>query len=282
MSLVDDITAAFGCEPKKLLPLSKGQVGDLYSVRMPDGKQYVAKTDDSESGTLHIEGFMLEYLAKHSSLPVPEVKFASPHLLLMQFMRGSTGCPPLCEAEVGRMLAVLHSVTAPQYGFERDTVIGGLQQPNPWCDSWLSFFAEHRLLSMGRRIFDMGRIGKRRMMQIERMAGSLNRWLEEPDKPSLLHGDMWSGNVLSSASRITGVLDPALYYGHSEAEVAFVTLFRTFGDRFFRAYEASRPLDDDFRDVRRHIYNVYPLMVHVHLVGGTYAEDLRGVLDRFV
>ena len=109
----------------------------------------------------------------------------------------------------------------------------------------------------------------------------LDRWLVEPARPSLIHGDMWGGNVLARGGRIAGFVDPAIYYADPEIELAFSTLFSTFSDAFFERYGALRPLRPGFFEQRRDLYNLYPLLVHSRLFGGPYPDAVARTLDRF-
>lgn len=262
--------------------LSAGCLGPVFVV-WAEGCKLVAKIDESAAGALEVEAEMLRYLGQHSRMTVPDVVHVSPRVLVMTHIEGQTGCSGSAEPEAAVELARLHSIKSPRFGFEFDTRIGGLVQPNAWSDSWIEFFAEHRLVHMAKLAFDTGRIRRRHVLAVERIARSLGQWIGEPGQASLLHGDLWSGNILSSAGQVVGFLDPAIYFGHPEAEIAFVTLFSTFGDSFFRAYEAMtvRKLDHGFWNERRNIYNVYPLLVHVCLVGGSYVADLNEMLDRY-
>ncbi len=263
----------------RLTGMSGGCVGEVYLVDTPDGERLVAKVDDAAGGALDVEGYMLQYLGEHSGLPVPAVRHAEPSLLVMEWLPGSTGGRG-AEEHAAELLADLHGVSEEKCGLNRDTLIGGLHQPNPRTESWVSFFGEHRLLEMGRQALDAGRMGDSTMRRLEEVVGKLGRWLDEPEAPSLLHGDIWSGNVLSEGKRITGFLDPAVYYGHPEVELAFITLFSTFGERFFAAYGERRPIAPGFMEERRDLYNLYPLLVHVRLFGGGYLGQVQGILKR--
>jgi fructosamine-3-kinase len=264
-----------------ILPLSGGCIGQVYRVRLEDGRRLVAKADDSHNPRLDIEGDMLRYLAQRSQLPVPTVWYSSPQLLLMDFLAGDSHFPPGAQQHAAELLAALHSVTAAQYGLEQDTLIGGLHQPNPATDSWLDFFRRHRLLYMGRVAVESGRLPADVWHRVQRFADTIDRWLLEPERPSLLHGDVWTTNVLAQGSQITGFLDPAIYYGHPEIELAFTTLFGTFGRPFFDHYQTLRPLTAGFFEERRDIYNLYPLLVHVRLFGGSYVGSVERILTRF-
>lgn len=125
-----------------------------------------------------------------------------------------------------------------------------------------------------------GRFGKDTLRRIESFSEKLDDLLEEPDHPSLLHGDVWTSNVLASGTHITGFIDPAVYYGHPEIELAFITLFSTFGKSFFDRYNELHRIRDGFFETRRDVYNVYPLLVHVRLFGGSYLGGVERVLAR--
>ncbi len=266
--------------PHSITPLSGGCVGEVYRVTLPDGRRFVAKVDDSARATLEREGWMLRYLAEHSQLPTPKVVYSAPDLLVMSFVPGG-GLDPSAEPHAAELLASLHRTTAPAYGLEADTLIGGLHQPNPWTASWIDFFREHRLRFMARTAHDAGHLPARDLARIEKLAGRLARWLDEPPAPALIHGDVWSGNVLAQNGRITGFLDPAIYYADPEMELAFITLFHTFGDTFFRRYDALHGIRPGFWEARRDLYNLYPLLVHVRLFGHGYVASVQRTLTRF-
>ena len=166
-------------------------------------------------------------------------------------------------------------MSAQSFGHECDTLIGPLPQPNPQGASWLDFFRDQRLLYMARVALDAGRLPPAAMARIETLAGRLGEWIEEPARASLIHGDLWGGNVLVRGGRIAGFVDPAIYYADPEIELAFTTLFSTFGEPFFERYSEIRPIRPGFFEARRDLYNLYPLLVHVRLFGGGYLESLE-------
>jgi fructosamine-3-kinase len=265
-----------GLAPLRLEPLSGG-LGAVYRAVLADGRSVVAKT----GSRLDTEAFMLRYLAEHSTLPVPQPLYASETLLVMSYIEADGSVTPPAETHSAELLAALHGVTSAQFGFECDTVIGSLLQPNPLTEQWLPFFRKHRLLYMANEAANAGRLPTTMLARVEKLAGSLERWLSEPPAPSLLHGDIWSGNVLARAGRIVGLIDPAIYYGHAEIELAFITLFNTFGDRFFRRYHELRPIDAGFFEERCDLYNLYPLLVHVRIFGGGYVHRVESTLRRY-
>jgi fructosamine-3-kinase len=224
---------------------------------------------------------MLRYLKTRSGLPVPAVMYSSDTLLLMEFVGGDSRFAPSAELHAAELLSSLHSVRGDQFGFERDTLIGGLHQPNPRYNSWIEFFRDQRLFYMAGEAVRVGRLPGHFLPRLEDFATHLTDWLAEPDYPSLIHGDVWTTNVLASKDRITAFLDPAISYAHPEMELAFITLFNTFSMTFFQRYHEIRPIAPGFFETRRDIYNLYPLLVHVRLFGGGYVASVDSILRRF-
>ncbi len=274
------ITQVTGSAPVRFQPMGGGCIGDVSRVTLEDGPAIVAKSGDQGSG-LDLEGFMLTYLRDKGGLAVPDVLFASDGLLLMSLLETEGGITDSVEIDAADKLAALHGVAAETFGFELDTVIGGLHQPNTQSERWVEFFRDQRLLYMARQALDAGRMKAGLMARLEKLAGRLSDWLAEPPSPSLIHGDMWTGNVLANRGRIAGFVDPAIYYADAEIELAFSTMFGTFGDAFFGRYGELRPLRPGFFEERRDLYNLYPLLVHVRLFGGSYVGSVERTLGKF-
>jgi fructosamine-3-kinase len=199
----------------------------------------------------------------------------------MEYIAAAGTMTAAAEADAAERLAALHALTAPTYGFAYDTVIGGLPQPNGPSTSWLDFFRDRRLLHMGRAARDAGRLPAATLARIETLAGRLDRWIVAVAPPALIHGDMWGGNILCRGGRIVAFIDPAIYDADPEIELAFATLFGTFGAGFFRRYGGLRPIAPGFFEERRDLYNLYPLLVHVRLFGGGYLGQLEHSLGKF-
>ena len=263
-------------------PMGGGSIGEVYRAELSGGSAVVAKVDRAGEAHLEREAYMLRYLREKSALPVPEVYFSSEKLLLMQLMPGETGGGlPGAQEHAAELLAGLHGVTADAYGHERDTLIGSLSQPNPWTASWGEFFRDQRLLYFARWAYEAGRLPASLRKRVEGLAGRLGEVLEEPERPVLIHGDVWGGNVLAEGGRITAFLDPALYHADPDVELAYIALFGTFGDPFFRRYAELRGIRPGFFGERRHLYALYPLLVHVYFFGGHYVNSVEGTLGRF-
>ena len=256
-------------------------MGEVYRADFHERFPWVVKVHGGPEPNLDVEGYMLTYLKDHSSLPIPQVYHSAPDLLVMEYISGESAFSHNAEVHAAQLLSALHEISAPKFGLERDTLIGSLHQPNPLTDSWLTFFGEHRLLYMAHQAMQEKRMGLDTFARLEKFVSHLDRWIREPEHPSLLHGDVWTTNVLAEDNKISGFLDPAIYYGHPEIELAFISLFNTFGDSFFETYNQIRPIDDGFFEERQDIYNLYPLLVHVRLFGGGYLRTVESTLSRF-
>ncbi|MEJ2667584.1 MAG: fructosamine kinase family protein [Deinococcales bacterium] len=282
---VDAVTAhvarALGVAVVRSAPLAGGQVGQTRRLLLADGREVVVKT--SAGTPLDVEAFMLRYLGERTTLPVPDVLYADGDLLVEGFVEGSTRTTQGSERHAGALLAHLHGIAGDAFGFERDTLIGPFPLPNAWSTSWPAFYAEKRLLAFARLAAELGRLPVSLHDRVERLAASLPARFAADGAhtaPALIHGDVWSGNVLTSGERIAAFLDPAIYFADSEVELAFIDLFQTFGPAFHRAYRAVRPVDGGYERWRRDLYQVQPLLVHVALFGGPYLAGLEARLAR--
>lgn len=276
----DRIEAITGQRVKSARRLSGGMIGTVYRVTLADRTQLVAKVSQQSDSTLDIEGRMLTYLNQHSELPVPQVIHSSADLLLMTFIDNWGGINADVQRDAAVAVARLHQVRGDAFGLAFDTLIGSLHQPNPPYDSWVDFFREQRLLYMADVAHDAGQLPSHIYRQIQAFAPKLDDRLLEPAYPALIHGDMWGGNVLADGQRLAGFVDPAIYYAHPEIELAFTTLFGTFGTPFFERYREIQPIAAGFFEQRRDIYNLYPLLVHVRLFGGGYVGQVARILKQ--
>ncbi|WP_420642757.1 fructosamine kinase family protein [Candidatus Leptofilum sp.] len=275
------VETAVSTQLQAISPLSGGQIGQVYRVQLADDTPLVVKFDDGPEPQLDIEGAMLRYLAEHTELPVPGVIHSEPHLLIMEFMPGRSHFSPQAEANAAEHLAALHGVTAPTFGFPFMTLIGAFTQPNDPTESWLEFFREQRIFHLMDEGLRLGRLPQSFVPRLERLCGQWEQWLAEPERSSLIHGDVWTSNVLAENGRITAFLDPALYFGIDEMELAYIALFNSFSTLFFQRYEEIRPLPPGFYEERRHLYSLYPLLSHVCHFGGSYVGMVDSVLRRF-
>jgi fructosamine-3-kinase len=279
--IAEGVEVTLGERLKSARPMGGGCIGEVYKVELEDGTPLVAKVDREGKSHLEREAYMLRYLREKSDLPVPEVYHGSETLLLMEFIEGSSRFSKEAEHHAAELLAGLHDISSATYGHERDTLIGRLNQPDPPMESWVGFFRDHRLLYMANVAQEAGRLPAEELLRVERLSEKLDELIEDPNPPALIHGDVWSANVLARADRITAFLDPALYYADPEIELAFISLFDSFGNTFMERYAEIRGIDNAFFETRRDLYNLYPLLVHTYYFGGGYLASVSNTLDRF-
>lgn len=264
----------------RVAALAGGMISEVVKIDFHNDDALVAKIGDG-AHDLRIEGYMLRYLQEKSNLPVPEVYHEEADLLLMEFIDGLTEWDSASLAQLGHLLANCHQIDADSYGLERDTLIGPLHQPNEQSDSWIEFFRVHRLQYMIGVARESGHLPSLLEARLADFADHVERYLIEPENPVLIHGDMWRTNVIARDGAIAGIIDPALYYAHNEMELAYMTLFDGVGEEFFDAYRQVQPIEKAFFNTRRHVYNLYPLLVHLTIFGGKYLPPIEATLKRF-
>ena len=226
----------------------------------------------------------LKLLSNTNSIKIPRViaygELEGKHYLLMEHIEST---PPSISywEDFGIALAEMHrGNTAENFGLDHDNYIGKLPQPNDETNNWIDFFIRYRL-EFQLKLAIKNHLVSNDLIDRYRRFYDLLPELLPVNKPSLLHGDMWSGNVMVGNDGKVCLIDPAVYYGHREIELAFTQMFGGFGYDFYSAYQATYPMEPGF-EKRVEIYNMYPHMVHVNLFGTSYLNGVESVLRRYV
>ncbi len=275
-----ELSELLGQEVKALDLLQQGQIGDIY-IASVEGQRYVVKTSE-QAEKLAIEARMLEDLYE-AKIRVPHVIISKESFLVLEHIETTDQAKYAQEIEAAKLLSRLHSVTneSRMYGYYYDTTIGPFPQKNEQTQyNWTLFLGQMRIMPMARHCYDQGKLSKQIMERLEGLCRDLYKRIDmRTIYPSLLHGDVWSGNVLFEREGAC-LIDPAIYYGDKEMELAFILLFGTFGETFFHAYQEIHPLSDDFYESKVPLYQIYPLLVHVALYGSSYVGELERTLKR--
>lgn len=235
-----------------------------------------------KQGMFEAEANGLNLLRQTDALQIPQVIGYGQHgdkaYLILEYI--DSGKPDKAYWEtLGQSLAVLHSHTQPTFGLHFDNFIGSLPQTNTPTSNGYDFFFEQRLLPQAGLALYKGLLPKDSYDALLRLRSRLPELLPG-ERPALLHGDLWSGNVLANEQNEPVLIDPAVYYGFREAELAFTKLFAGFDQRFYEAYDEVFPLEPGFEE-RVALYNLYPLLVHVNLFGSGYVSGVERVLNQF-
>lgn len=270
--------AAVGGRLASVVPLSGGSTGRILRVALADGRLLVAKA----GGNRAVEARMLRDLAARTALPIPVVRHAEPDLLVLDHVaheRGRFG--DALQADLAGHLSALHQITASDCGYAYDTPYGTVTQVNRPTGDWIGFFRDRRLLPVAEAAGRAGHLDPGLNHRLDRLAGRLDGWLTQPSAPALLHGDLWTGNILQHRDRVVAFLDPAVFFGHPEYDLACGTLFANFRASFFAAYADRLPFDQTgFFDRRRDIYLLYPLLAHVLAWDTRYVGQIDRILTR--
>ncbi len=260
--------------------LTKGQIGDIYKLQTKT-QSYILKTSQS-SPMLLTEAEMLKDINKYK-IPVPQVFSVGKNYLLMEYIEEESRSRDAMETEAAKILSKMHSVTneSRMYGYYYDTSIGPFRQVNEQTQyNWSLFLGQMRILPMAKICYEKGEIDIKTVERLEGLCRDLYKRIDMNSiTPSLLHGDLWSGNILFNIKGAT-LIDPAIYFGDREMELAFILLFNTFGDTFFNIYTEVHPLSDDFYDTKVPLYQLYPLLVHVALYGSSYSGILQKTMEK--
>jgi fructosamine-3-kinase len=247
--------------------------GDFF-LKWNDARRY--------PGMFKAEAAGLKLLKQNSTVHIPEVigwfEEGEHQGIVLEFVESKQKQPSYWQ-DLGIQLAGIHNVSAPEFGLDHDNYIGSLPQSNSLYKNWIDFFIEERLKAQVRLAVDARRLDQNMIGRFELLYSKLPELLPET-KPSLLHGDLWSGNLITNSKGDPCLIDPAVHFGHREAEISFTRLFGGFEEIFYDAYNDVFPLTKDFHQ-RVDIYNLYPLLVHVNLFGGGYASQVKSILQNF-
>lgn len=269
---IDDISAVSG-----------GSINETFTISTNTGKFFVKKN----SASLYPEMFEkesrgLQILSGKSLLKVPEVIATgqsenTAFLILEHIESGKRGSGFWDRFAKG--LAQLHKNSADYFGLDHDNYIGSLHQSNKKHDNWIDFFRTERLEKQVKLARDNGRMGKAVLSSFENFYWKLpDIFPDEP--PALIHGDLWGGNFMVNGSGEATIIDPAVYYGHREMDLAMSQLFGGFDSELYEAYHRYFPLAKGWQG-RMDYCNLYPLMVHVNLFGGGYLNSVQSILRKF-
>lgn len=264
--------------------LAGGSINRAERLETSAGSFVLKSNDDAPPDFFEAEADGLRALAGSGTcLVIPSVVALgdrqSPFLLLQDLGDGK----PVDDFDerLGRGLAALHRHHGAAFGFTRDNFCGLTPQSNRWTPGWVEFYATARLGVQLHRARDAGLLSVSEAATVDGLIGRLDQWIDEPaDGASLVHGDLWSGNVHVTGTGQPALIDPAVSYAHREAELGMMTLFGGFSPHVFAAYDEVYPLESGWRE-RNGLYQLYHLLNHLNLFGRGYREHVMGLVLRF-
>lgn len=263
--------------------LQGGNINVTVQVDTNEGKYFIKYNTLNYEGMFEAEAQGLDLLREAEVVRTPEVinwgRRDGHDYLILENIECTKPGSDYWEV-LGQNLAALHRNTNDSFGLAFNNYIGSLEQHNEPNPSWVNFFIEKRLNTQAGLAYYNDLISKEVYDKFQKFYKLLPDLLPD-ESPALLHGDLWSGNVIADNTGDPCLIDPAVYYGNREIELAFTTLFEGFDNRFYEAYHESFPLQPRFEE-RVPIYNIYPLMVHVNIFGTLYLPPVLRTLNRFL
>ena len=270
----DQLDVAIGMPIDHCEPIDGTAGIDRYRLLAGSHHWLLKRSDDADRVAAELDG--LKAIEATGTVPVPPTRLAAPGWLLIEWLMPAGDAN---WARLGRDLAAMHRQTGPHHGWHRANYIGALPQVNEPRPSWPEFYGSQRLMPQ------LEIAQQQRVLPLEalragvRLADRLDHYLPK-DPPSLLHGDLWPGNVIGGAKGRLYAIDPAVAYGSRELDLAFSRLFPGFPPAFYRAYEEAWPLADEFGE-RRDLLMLYHLLVHANLYGAPYDARAAEIIRRY-
>ncbi|MBE0637467.1 MAG: fructosamine kinase family protein [Bacteroidales bacterium] len=263
--------------------ISGGSINQAFKIKTASGIYFLKYNNAGRyPGMFEKEAAGLKLLKNLNEINVPDVlhygSSGNFSFLLLKFIVSATERSDFWE-DFGIKLAALHRHKAGQFGLDHDNFMGSLYQSNTFHDEWTDFFIEERLEPLVKMAREEGKIGREDVSAFGRLYLRLGEIFPET-RPSLVHGDLWSGNYMVTEDGRVCLIDPAIYYGHPEVDIAMSTLFGGFSGKFYDAYTSYNTLEKGWQQ-RLEYYNLYPLMVHVILFGGGYLGSVQRILQKF-
>ncbi|MGI8684181.1 MAG: fructosamine kinase family protein [Acidimicrobiales bacterium] len=285
MRLADALEEALGSPVADLRPIAGGDLNDAFAAELAGGTKVFVKTAvDAAPHAYTREAEGLRWLAEPGGLAVPEVlavadEPGAPRFLALAWVEAGRRTASTDE-ELGRGLAAVHAAGAPAHGGAHDLVVGPLTLPNEPCDDWPSFYVTRRLDPLARMAAERGALPPEALARLDALAARMPELAGPAEPPARLHGDLWSGNVLTGADGRPWLIDPAAHGGHREIDLAMLRLFGAPGPAFLDAYEEYAPLADGHEE-RVELWQILPLLVHAVLFGGGYGASALAAMRRY-
>ena len=277
--IVDFLSSSLNSKILNVSPISGGCINECYKLTTNRDPYFIKLNKKFNPFVEEQKG--LDILRATRTFFIPKVlligKYEDYSFLLMEYIESENQTSNFWN-DFGKKLAALHKVSNESFGFDHNNYIGSLQQINTWHANSIEFFINCRLIPQLELLNDIN--DNQFFKSFDALFNILNEIL--PDgKPSLLHGDLWSGNYMVGKNGNPAIVDPAVYYGFREADIAMSKLFGGFANQFYDTYNETFPLEINWES-RVQVWNLYPLLVHANLFGSSYLNEVKSIIKNYI
>lgn len=268
----------------KIRPISRGDISKAYLLESETERFFCKVNKGAQAFEMfQVEKSGIEAISKSKTIATPKIllceKLEKAGFLLMEYIQPKKATSKEMEL-FGHQLAALHQFSGSEtFGWNADNFIGSLPQSNKEQSSWVKFYVQKRLLPQLRMANDLSLLSSNELPSEEQLLKTCQN-LFPKIKPSLLHGDLWSGNYLISENGTPYLIDPAVYFGHNEVDIAMTALFGGFDSSFYNTYSEHFPKVGGEKE-RSEIYQLYYLLVHLNLFGSSYKSSVIRILKAY-
>jgi|SRR5579871_5297462 len=274
----------------QLIPIGGGSINKTYKIIINKNHFFFCKINSAKKfPSLFIkEKNGLELLAMQNIIRTPKIiacaEFENDQILILEWIEQGLKTK-LFWQNFGKQLAALHQISSSnrdrqtKFGLKENNYMGALHQSNTFSDNWIDFFIHQRLQPQIKLAIDNRLLSKQHISHFEKLYLKLPE-IFPVEKPSLLHGDLWSGNFLADEKEQPALVDPAIYFGHRSMDLAMTTLFGGFDQSFYESYHYYFHFPDNYK-LQWEICNLYPLLIHLNLFGSGYLHDIVSTIHRY-
>ena len=272
---------------QKIIPVGGGDIKQAARIETAGGRYFVKWNTHPPAKMFECEAHGLNLIAASKTVQVPQViaygaaSGKETGFLILEWIDRVRAVSDRVAELLGQKLAEMHRQQQPKYGLDENNYIGRLPQSNTFRQSWIEFYRTERLGTQRDLADRNGRLPVYRARLLDSLMDNLSYWIDEDAcSPALLHGDLWGGNWMSSTGGSPILIDPAVYCGDREADLAMTTLFGGFPQRFYEVYNEVFPLKAGYKE-REPLYQLYYLLCHLNLFGESYGSSVDDVLRRY-
>ncbi|NMM48625.1 fructosamine kinase family protein [Marinigracilibium pacificum] len=267
----------------KIIGVGGGSINYAYRIQFGSEYIFVKLNQGVNDDFFEAERKGLELLSKHSGFKIPKVfvsgTIGQHRFIAMEYINSSLKVANYWF-QAGVTLAEMHKSSSEKYGLSFNNYMGSLPQKNSWTDKWADFFIEKRLRPQVDLAHNNGLMDVNHVKLFEKLYSIIESIVPE-EVPSLIHGDLWNGNIMTDENGLATIIDPAIHYGHRESDLAMTFMFGGFANEFYQGYSQTYPLQSDF-SYRVGLYNLYPLLIHVNLFGTGYLGETISTLKKYL